>query len=43
MVTDFLTPSIESNYTYPPDLKEEIARLPVGGGNGGVLGTEDLV
>ncbi|AGA30001.1 alkaline phosphatase family protein [Singulisphaera acidiphila] len=28
MVTDFLTPSIASNYTYPPDLKEEIALLP---------------
>jgi predicted AlkP superfamily phosphohydrolase/phosphomutase len=28
MVTDFLTPSIASNYTYPPELKEEIAQLP---------------
>jgi predicted AlkP superfamily phosphohydrolase/phosphomutase len=28
MVTDFLTPSIASNYTHPPDLKDEIARLP---------------
>jgi len=28
MVTDFLTPSIASNYTYPPALKDEIARLP---------------
>src|SRR3954471_17503911 len=28
MVTDFLTPSIESNYTYPPELKAEIAALP---------------
>lgn len=28
MVTDFLTPSIESNYTYPLDLKREIASLP---------------
>src|SRR4051794_14724225 len=28
MVTDFLTPSIESNYTHPPELKAEIARLP---------------
>ena len=28
MVTDFLTPSIESNYTYPADLKTEIASLP---------------
>jgi predicted AlkP superfamily phosphohydrolase/phosphomutase len=28
MVTDFLTPSIESNYTYPPELKQEIAGLP---------------
>src|SRR4051812_38256016 len=28
MVTDFLTPSIESPYTYPPDLKAEIAGLP---------------
>ena len=28
MVTDFLTPSIESNYTYPPELKQEIAQLP---------------
>jgi predicted AlkP superfamily phosphohydrolase/phosphomutase len=28
MVTDFLTPSIASNYTYPPELKDEIARLP---------------
>ncbi len=28
MVTDFLTPSIASNYTYPPDLKNEIAALP---------------
>ena len=28
MVTDFLTPSIESNYTYPPDLKQEIAQWP---------------
>ena len=27
MVTDFLTPSIESNYTYPPDLKARIAAL----------------
>ena len=27
MVTDFLTPSIESNYTYPPELKAEIAAL----------------
>jgi predicted AlkP superfamily phosphohydrolase/phosphomutase len=27
MVTDFLTPSIASNYTYPPALKDEIARL----------------
>jgi predicted AlkP superfamily phosphohydrolase/phosphomutase len=26
MVGCFLTPSIESNYTYPPELKEEIAR-----------------
>ena len=24
-MTDFLTPSIASNYTYPPELKEEIA------------------
>jgi predicted AlkP superfamily phosphohydrolase/phosphomutase len=28
MVTDFLTPSIESQYTYPPELKQEIAALP---------------
>ncbi len=28
MVTDFLTPSIESNYTFPPELKAEIAALP---------------
>ena len=28
MVTDFLTPSIESNYTYPPELKQEIASWP---------------
>ena len=28
MVTDFLTPSIQSNYTYPPELKDEIAGLP---------------
>ena len=28
MITDFLTPSIESNYTYPPALKEEIASWP---------------
>ena len=28
MVTDFLTPSIESNYTYPPELKAEIASMP---------------
>jgi predicted AlkP superfamily phosphohydrolase/phosphomutase len=28
MVTDFLTPSIESNYTYPPGLKAEIALWP---------------
>jgi predicted AlkP superfamily phosphohydrolase/phosphomutase len=28
MVTDFLTPSIESNYTFPAELKAEIARLP---------------
>lgn len=28
MVTDFLTPSIESQYTYPPELKQEIAGLP---------------
>lgn len=28
MVTDFLTPSIASNYTYPPELKDEIAKLP---------------
>lgn len=27
LVTDFLTPSIESNYTYPPELKQEIAGL----------------
>src|SRR5206468_884229 len=27
MVTDFLTPSIESQYTYPADLKAEIAGL----------------
>jgi len=27
MVACFLTPSIESNYTYPPELKEEIARV----------------
>jgi predicted AlkP superfamily phosphohydrolase/phosphomutase len=27
MVSCFLTPSIDSNYTYPPELKEEIARL----------------
>jgi predicted AlkP superfamily phosphohydrolase/phosphomutase len=27
MITDFLTPSIASNYTYPPELKDEIARL----------------
>ena len=28
LVTDFLTPSIESNYTHPPGLKDEIAGLP---------------
>ena len=28
MITDFLTPSIESNYTYPPELKAEIASWP---------------
>ncbi len=28
LVTDFLTPSIESQYTYPADLKAEIARMP---------------
>jgi predicted AlkP superfamily phosphohydrolase/phosphomutase len=28
MITDFLTPSIHSNYTYPPELKWEIAGLP---------------
>ena len=28
MVTDFLTPSIESQYTYPPDLKNEIVAMP---------------
>jgi predicted AlkP superfamily phosphohydrolase/phosphomutase len=28
MVTDFLTPSIASNYTHPPALKDEIAALP---------------
>jgi predicted AlkP superfamily phosphohydrolase/phosphomutase len=28
MITDFLTPSIASNYTFPPDLKAEIAGLP---------------
>ena len=28
LVTDFLTPSIESNYTYPPALKDEIAGWP---------------
>ncbi|MEA2632175.1 MAG: hypothetical protein QOE66_2394 [Chloroflexota bacterium] len=28
MVTDFLTPSIASNYTHPPQLKDEIAGLP---------------
>lgn len=28
LVTDFLTPSIESQYTYPAGLKAEIARLP---------------
>ena len=27
MVTCFLTPSTESEYTYPPELKEEIARV----------------
>jgi predicted AlkP superfamily phosphohydrolase/phosphomutase len=27
LVTDFLTPSIESNYTYPAELKTEIAAL----------------
>ena len=27
MITDFLTPSIESQYTYPPELKTEIAGL----------------
>ncbi len=27
MVTDFLTPSIASNYTHPPELKDEIAGL----------------
>lgn len=27
VVTDFLTPSIESNYTHPPELKAEIAGL----------------
>jgi predicted AlkP superfamily phosphohydrolase/phosphomutase len=27
LVTDFLTPSIESNYTFPPELKAEIAGL----------------
>ncbi|WP_435022161.1 alkaline phosphatase family protein [Tundrisphaera sp. TA3] len=27
MITDFLTPSIASNYTHPPALKEEIAGL----------------
>jgi predicted AlkP superfamily phosphohydrolase/phosphomutase len=27
MVTDFLTPSIASNYTFPPELKQEIAGL----------------
>ena len=28
MITDFLTPSIESQYTYPPELKNEIAGMP---------------
>lgn len=28
MVTDFLTPSIESQYTYPAELKTEIAAMP---------------
>ena len=28
MITDFLTPSIESQYTYPPELKSEIAAMP---------------
>jgi predicted AlkP superfamily phosphohydrolase/phosphomutase len=28
MVTDFLTPSIESQYTHPADLKAEIAAMP---------------
>lgn len=28
MVTDFLTPSIDSPYTHPPDLKNEIAGMP---------------
>ncbi len=28
MVTDFLTPSIESQYTFPPELKAEISTLP---------------
>jgi predicted AlkP superfamily phosphohydrolase/phosphomutase len=28
MITDFLTPSVESNYTYPPELKAEIAGWP---------------
>lgn len=27
MITDFLTPSIESQYTHPPELKQEIAAL----------------
>ena len=26
MITDFLTPSIQSNYTHPPELKDEIAK-----------------
>ena len=28
LVTDFLTPSVESQYTYPPELKAEIAGFP---------------
>jgi predicted AlkP superfamily phosphohydrolase/phosphomutase len=27
LVTSFLTPSVESGYTHPPDLKDEIARV----------------
>jgi predicted AlkP superfamily phosphohydrolase/phosphomutase len=38
MVTDFLTPSTKSQYTYPPELKQEVERV----SGGYVLDVEDF-